>query len=186
MTKKFTSGDKTKSDRVLPKDTFMTKDFDKWNKLKKAIEEREPPDFRTGDIWWCSIGANLGYEEDGKNQQFERPVLVVRKFNKQLFWGVPLTSKVREGQYYYTVELFGEKRTLIISQLRILSSRRLLRKMHKISDSRLKEIQKNIDSVLKDTANKTTPLKEESRMPNGSLYHKNSKSTNKSQVKEAK
>ncbi len=30
---------------------------------------------------WCSIGINVGDEEDGKNELYERPVLVIKKFN---------------------------------------------------------------------------------------------------------
>ena len=64
------------------------KDFDSWNTEKKQLEEFGPDVliFHEREIWWCSIGVNLGDEQDGKNELFERPVLVVRKFNRKLAW----------------------------------------------------------------------------------------------------
>lgn len=157
----------------------MKKDFDGWNEIKKELEVRRAPDFRPGDIWWCSIGINVGHEEDGKNQDFERPILIIRKFNKELFWAIPLTSKLKSGEYYHTVKLFGDSRTLILSQMRILSSRRLLRKMHRISFNKLSNIHDKLSLVLKTAP----PIRAKPRMPNGSLYVNYSKSVDKNQLK---
>ena len=41
------------------------------------------------DIWWVSVGVNVGFEEDGKNDNFVRPVLVLKKFNNDMFLGIP-------------------------------------------------------------------------------------------------
>ena len=40
---------------------YMEKDFDRWNKLKKAInasEESARVYFHEGDIWWVHLGVN--------------------------------------------------------------------------------------------------------------------------------
>ncbi len=64
----------------------MKKDFDCWNDIKKKLDEsKKTLFFKERDVWWCSIGLNVGDEENGKNQFFSRPVLVVRKFNNRLF-----------------------------------------------------------------------------------------------------
>jgi hypothetical protein len=87
----------------------MEKDFWKWHSLKSEIEKQIPsPLFYEREIWWCSVGANVGAEEDGKNDPFERPVLVLRKFNRDMFWGIPITSKEKYGEYYYPFSLHGE------------------------------------------------------------------------------
>ena len=54
------------------------KDFDSWNKEKKGLENvgHDILSFHEREIWWCSIGINLGDEQDGKNELFERPVLI--------------------------------------------------------------------------------------------------------------
>jgi mRNA interferase MazF len=111
----------------------MAKDFQKWHELKAEIDsERELPLFREGEIWWCSLGANVGVEEDGKNDSFERPVLVFRKFNANMLWGLPMTSRAIRMQYDCAVSFHGQSRTVLISQMRILSAKRLLRRVGKL------------------------------------------------------
>jgi mRNA interferase MazF len=107
------------------------KKFIEWTKLKIRLHtsEREIY-FREGEIWWASLGANIGHEQDGKNENFERPVLVLKKFNQFILWVVPLTSQIKEGNpYYVEYKLNGEVYATVISQLRLVSSKRLLRKV---------------------------------------------------------
>jgi mRNA interferase MazF len=54
-----------------------------------------PPLFKERDIWWVSIGVNVGFEEDGKHEKFLRPVLILKKFNKELFLGIPNSDKIQ-------------------------------------------------------------------------------------------
>jgi hypothetical protein len=30
--------------------------------------------FREKEIWWACLGANIGFEQNGKNENFERPI----------------------------------------------------------------------------------------------------------------
>lgn len=47
----------------------MAKDFTKWHKLKTRLDNRkEFSTFSEGEVWWCSIGINIGAEEEGNNQ----------------------------------------------------------------------------------------------------------------------
>ena len=60
----------------------MEKDFDRWNEKKKYTHKREFADHvHEREVWWSALGVNIGVEIDGKHENFERPVLVVRKFN---------------------------------------------------------------------------------------------------------
>jgi len=73
----------------------MQKDFDKWNEKKKFINKQELAKFcHSREIWWCSIGTNIGFEQDGTGKNFDRPILVIRGFNENLFFGVALMSAV--------------------------------------------------------------------------------------------
>jgi mRNA interferase MazF len=81
--------------------------------------------FREGEIWWANLGANIGSEINGKNHLYERPILVIKKFNKRMMWAIPLTSKSRLGQHYIQI---APGSTAVLSQLRLLSSSRLIRK----------------------------------------------------------
>ena len=71
----------------------MAKAFDQWNIFKKWLDAKQAAGglfFHEREIWWCSLGMNVGVEIDGKNFRFERPVLIVRRFNNHMLWIAPL------------------------------------------------------------------------------------------------
>ncbi len=72
------------------------KEFEIWNQKKQEIhcDERNIY-FRKKEIWWCALGVNVGYEQDGKNENFERPVLVLKKISRHLALIIPLSSKAK-------------------------------------------------------------------------------------------
>ncbi len=120
------------------------KDFDQWNIKKKQTDSKSVDRnlfIHTREVWWCSIGINIGVEIDGKNNDFERPVLLVKKFNGMMFWGIPLTSKKKDHPYIIKVEHSKGISYANLAQLRLLSSKRILRKVGVIS-------KESFDSVL--------------------------------------
>lgn len=121
-----------------------------WTKIKIRIESGGDTRFyfHEREIWWASLGSNIGFEEDGKNANYERPVLVIKKFNRNMLWVLPLTSREKSGAYYYSVDIDGDKHTVILPQLRLISSRRLIRKMRKVPKEYFKNIIEKICSFL--------------------------------------
>ncbi len=110
----------------------MIKEFDQWNKKKKLLNQRENHReifFHEREVWWCSIGVNLGVEADGKHEHFERPVLILRKFNGEMFWGLPLTSKEKVGPHYLRIQHDRGVSWVCLSQIRTISTKRILRKI---------------------------------------------------------
>lgn len=124
--------------------------FLNWAKLKFNIHigPDVPFYFREREIWWASLGANIGYEEEGKNDNFERPILILKKFNRFMLWGVPLTSKNKTSRYYYQFEYKGKKFSAILSQLRVISSKRLLRKVWTLSEPDFNGVKDGIKKLL--------------------------------------
>lgn len=124
--------------------------FIRWAKLKVRIHisEDAPVYFKEKDIWWVSLGANVGHEEDGKNENFERPVLVLKKFNEYMLWVLPLTSKEKVGKYYYKFEYNGKKYSVILSQIRTISSKRLLRKIRTLPKKDFDAVRERIKELM--------------------------------------
>ena len=61
------------------------KDFDKWNEKKKKVHNhRKNKFYHPRDIWWCSLGLNVGFEQDGTGKEFQRPVLILRGLGKNI------------------------------------------------------------------------------------------------------
>ena len=119
----------------------MQKDFDKWNKEKKVINSQPFTGFiHEREMWGCSIGVNVGDEQDGKNDRFERPVLVLRKYNKHVVLGVPLTTKLKQNPYYFPFIHEGIQFAVILSQVRLLSTNRFTRRIRRIDQKLFAQI----------------------------------------------
>jgi mRNA interferase MazF len=129
----------------------MEKDFDAWNSEKILIERQSPSDifFRERDIWWCRFGLNVGDEQDGKGLLFMRPILILKKFNRSLFWAVPLSLKMKDNFYYVScIDMFETKRMAVISQLRLMSSKRLVDKVSVATEGSFESIRKAVKDLL--------------------------------------
>ncbi len=127
----------------------MEKDFIRWHKKKCSIDLKTNTYlFRHREIWWCSLGLNVGSEEDGKNANFERPILIFKKFNRNLFLGLPMTSKVKDIPYHYTLTHGEKEYSILISQIRTLSSKRLIRKIRTVGSEEFSKITQRIKDVL--------------------------------------
>lgn len=125
----------------------MKKDFDGWSEFKKNLEDKERVVFAwPREIWWCSLGINLGAEIDGKNDLFERAVLVMRVYNRETMLILPITTKRKNDQFHYGIFIktassptkdYLELDKLVwvkLTQSRVISNKRLLRKICVISD----------------------------------------------------
>src|ERR1700704_879060 len=110
----------------------MEKDFDHWNKLKKAInasDEHERVYFHEGDIWWVHLGVNVGFEIDGKQGEFSRPVVVLRKYNQFSFLALPLTTNAKPNKWRIAIGQVADRQAFaVLSQLRNIDSHRLIEK----------------------------------------------------------
>ena len=130
----------------------MKKDFDKWNIEKKKVDDKfvnRGLFFYAREIWWCSAGLNVGVEADGKNDNFERPILIIKKFNSDMIWGLPLTTKQKQDKYHFKLEHEEIKSWVILSQIKTISTKRLLRKVGTISPLDFKEVILRLQNFLK-------------------------------------
>lgn len=129
------------------------KDFDTWNEIKKEHDRKNrlinPVYMKEREIWWLSLGLNIGDEEDGKGELFERPVVVVKKFNNNLFWGCALSTKIKENNpYYVKISTKSGEQSVIISQLRLYDTKRLQEKLDIVSKENFNKIKTAIKLLL--------------------------------------
>lgn len=127
----------------------MHKDFDKWNKQKKRIHKNKcRPFVHEREIWWCSLGTNVGFEQDGGGEDFLRPVVILKKFNNQIVWIIPLTHTDKGTAYYFSFTVDGGKSVAILSQLRLIDVSRLSHKMGVISKEDFKWLNKKLKALM--------------------------------------
>ncbi len=121
-------------------------DFDIWNELKKKIDADikiiEPDRFpKEGEVWMSSVGKNIGFEQNGSGDNFSRPILIIKKFNNHMFWAVPLSTKQKKFDFYYNfTDPNKNKVSVILAQLKLISIKRLNRKLYDLQADQLKEI----------------------------------------------
>jgi mRNA interferase MazF len=130
----------------------QNKDFDKWNEEKKEINSKNISHnffFYEREVWWSSLGVNIGIETNGKNENFERPVLIIKKFNGNMVWIIPLTSKMHNGCHYQKITYDLGVSWAHLSQIRTISTKRLLRKIGMISETEFVEIISKLNNYLK-------------------------------------
>ena len=131
----------------------MNSKYNNWNEIKKSVEnENLFVGFKDRDIFYMKMGKNIGYEQDGKGDNFVRPIVIVKGFNKDIFFGIPLSTKIKEGRYYYKFE-FQKKNELItnialLSQMRLFSTKRLLNKIGMMSKEDFVKMKNKFKSLI--------------------------------------
>jgi mRNA-degrading endonuclease toxin of MazEF toxin-antitoxin module len=129
--------------------TNESKDFDKWNEVKKIIDyEKCELFFKERDIFWMKVGENIGHEQNGKGDKFQRPVLVIKKYSKDMFLGVPLTSTMRDGSFFFQFELDGSMSTALLVQHKLFSSKRCMKKIGKIDSENFKKLKEKLINLI--------------------------------------
>lgn len=112
------------------------KHFDAWIKVKKKLQySNKKIFFHEREVWWCSIGENIGVEMNGKGQNFERPVVIFYKLSRDSFLGVPLSTQKHDGTWFVPFNFNDRDQTAFLSQIRVMAAERLTQKIGELSDS---------------------------------------------------
>ena len=142
----------------------MKKDFDKWNSVKKITESKlDNFGIHEREIWWTSFGVNIGVETDGKNNDFERPALIIRKFNRQMVWVLPTTLQAKDEKFHEKFVLGDKEYFVAITQMSTVSTKRFLRKIGMMSKGDFIKVKQRIIEFLQK--NENPPLSGFSRRP---------------------
>lgn len=113
-----------------------------WSEVKIELDTKiaKKKRFKDGEIWWAAVGQNIGHEVFGKGKEFARPVLIFKKTGAETFLSVPLSTKNKTGSWYVQYGFKGERRTAILSQIKIMSDNRLYNKIGQMDESDMDNI----------------------------------------------
>lgn len=128
----------------------MEKEFDRWNELKKNTHKKEVSLFyHEREIWWCTLGVNVGSEQDGSSKEFRRPVLILKGFGRTTCFVIPLTTSTREHPLRPSIGLVGgEEAHAPLSQMRVIDTKRLVRKIGVLEKRTFDQIRKTARGML--------------------------------------
>jgi len=106
------------------------KNFDSWNEEKKKVNNKGMQKlFHEREIWWASFGVNIGREQDGRGDNFERPILILKTLSPDTFICLPLSTKKRLDAFQASVTNEDIRGFALLDQVRVIDSKRLLRKI---------------------------------------------------------
>ena len=118
---------------------MQEKDFNNWNTLKKQLHSNDRIFYaHPREVWWGSLGVNIGAETDGKNENFERTILIINVYNTESMLVLPITSREKNDKFHKKIVIDSVDKTgmpykkdvwVKLTQARVISSKRLLRKV---------------------------------------------------------
>ena len=139
-----------KTEITEDKNDILISLYDEWNERKKdiAFPSFRNIYFREGDIWWCSLGLNVGRESYGKGKEFRRPILVLKKLSSDICIILPLSSKEKIGTWFIDVTFQEHKRYVLLYQIRMLHTKRFQRKLGQLDEKGMFRVKEKLGKLL--------------------------------------
>src|SRR3989344_1677889 len=118
------------------------KRFLEWIGLKERLHstDHKPPFVSERDMWWVSLGENVGSEMNGKSDRFSRPVLIVKKLAHGFYLVAPTTKQPHKGSWYAHVHLGKQDEYVCLNQIRTIDHRRLFSKLGQIDTDNFEKV----------------------------------------------
>jgi mRNA interferase MazF len=152
------------------KNSKYIKDFTTWHEIKSATDKRDTRRIllKEGAVWLIRLGVNVGSELDGKGIEFFRPVIVIKKINEQVFFGVPVSSRINKDYFRQEFILLGKPRDAVLSHVRAFDKKRCMRFMTMLDKNTKDVITQRIGHMfLEDETPNIAGMSGESRLPFG-------------------
>ena len=116
-----------------------------WTKKKirhHVDESKNKLYFRKREVWWTALGKNIGFEMNGKHEYFSRPVLIIKKYSKDMCFVLPLTTQIKPDSPSYQYKFYLNKKlnAVNLSQGRTISSKRLMQKEGAVDEKLFEDI----------------------------------------------
>lgn len=107
--------------------------------------------YRAREIWWCAMGINVGFEQDGTGRRFDRPVVIVKGFSRDAFLGTALVGRKKVGQYCFPLGIIENREaSVILSQTRLFDSGRLIKRITILDEETFEKLKSALQKALFD------------------------------------
>ncbi len=146
---------------------MYVKRFLEWIGLKEKLHKKlsKAPCVSEGEIWWASIGENIGSEINGKSKLFSRPVIIFRKLAHDYYFVIPTTTKTKSGTWYVSYHQGGIDANACLQHARAIDYRRLYSRLGELDSDDFMEVKKGFkDLYLQNFPSARAEGRGESRM----------------------
>ncbi|PID83568.1 hypothetical protein CSB11_00685 [Candidatus Campbellbacteria bacterium] len=134
------------------------KNFNQWNKIKKKTHSFNNSEvfINNREIWFVKLGYNIGFEQDGKNENYQRPVLVLKRLGN-MFLVLPLTSSGKNNQFYHKFNpnnlklenpKYRNSSYAILSQIKTIDKKRFFKNVGVVSSNEFKMVKEKLKTFL--------------------------------------
>ena len=133
----------------MNKITHLSKRFAKWIRVKEKLHSNQVnrPHVTESEVWWISFGENIGSEINGKGPLFTRPGIVFKKLTGNKFLTLPTTSQIKLGSWYVPVQYGDHAVCVILSEARIVDTRRLTSRVGRLNASEFKKVKEGFKQL---------------------------------------
>ncbi|OHA67970.1 MAG: hypothetical protein A3C82_02920 [Candidatus Wildermuthbacteria bacterium RIFCSPHIGHO2_02_FULL_47_12] len=128
---------------------LIIKRFLEWIGLKERLHNQahKPPLVSEGDLWWVSVGENIGSEINGKSALFSRPAVILKKLTHSFYFIVPTTTQRKEGSWFVAFRHAGRDVVACLHQARAIDYRRLSTKLGTVDDEDYRRIVRGFEKL---------------------------------------
>lgn len=125
------------------------KKFLEWIGIKEKLDSSESPVpyVSQGQIWWASLGENVGFEINGKSNRFTRPVIIYRKLASTFYLVIPVTSQAKPGTWYIPFRQKEKPMAACLNQVRVIDYRRLWGKLGWLDEGDFSRLEKGFHKL---------------------------------------
>lgn len=117
--------------------------------LKEKLHQKQhrAPHVSEGEVWWVSLGENVGSEINGKSDLFSRPVIIYRKLAHGFYFVIPTTSQLKSGSWFVGFLQRGKAMTACLHQARAIDYRRLSSKLGTLDDGDFQKVKEGFKKL---------------------------------------
>jgi mRNA interferase MazF len=129
----------------------MPKRFREWFGLKANLHDRSqpPPLVSEREIWWASIGENVGSEINGKSALFSRPVIIYRKLSHGFYFVIPTTTQKKQGSWFVDIRYKDKNMVACLHQARAIDYRRLSSRLGRLDSDDFEHVESGFRRLYK-------------------------------------
>jgi mRNA interferase MazF len=123
--------------------------FEQWIKVKASLDSLivAPPHTSERDVWWVTLGENVGKEISGKSTVFKRPALIYKKLSRDFYLVIPSTTKVHTGNWFTKITFQNIDMYFCLHQIRSIDHRRLDKRMGQLTQNHFEQIVKDFNAL---------------------------------------
>ena len=129
----------------------MVKRFLEWIGLKERLHgsNHRSPFVSERDVWWASLGENVGSEMNGKSDRFSRPVLILKKLAHGFYLVAPVTTQPHKGSWYVHIRFEEKDEYICLNQIRTIDYRRLSSKLGQLDTNDFAKVKEGFWNLYK-------------------------------------